>query len=75
MDWRYLRRRGINILSLSGSVGATLVGLAFLFWILWVTLSYGVSAIDLALFTENTPAPGGPHQAPLADWQTRSSAV
>jgi len=58
MDWRYLRRRGINILSLSGSVGATLVGLAFLFWILWVTLSYGVSAIDLALFTENTPAPG-----------------
>jgi len=58
MDWRYLRRRGINILSLTGSVGATLIGLAFLFWILWVTLSYGVSAIDWALFTENTPAPG-----------------
>ena len=58
IDWRYLRRRGINIFNLAGSVLATAFGLFWLTWILWTTLSYGVSAIDWNLFTQNTPAPG-----------------
>lgn len=59
MDWRYLRRRSVNIFNLTASVLATVFGLFWLFWIIWTTLSYGFSAIDLNLFTENTPAPGG----------------
>ena len=58
MDWRYLRRRGVNIFNLAGSMLATVFGLFWLTWILWTTLSYGVSAIDWNLFTQNTPAPG-----------------
>ncbi len=58
MDWRYLRRRGVNIFNLTGSMLATVFGLFWLTWILWTTLSYGVSAIDWNLFTQNTPAPG-----------------
>jgi len=59
MDWRYLRRRTLNIVNLSGSVLATLFGLVWLFWILWVTFSAGFSAIDWNLFTQDTPPPGG----------------
>ena len=59
MDWRYLRRRTLNIVNLSGSVLATLFGLFWLFWILWVTFSAGFSAIDWNLFTQDTPPPGG----------------
>jgi phosphate transport system permease protein len=58
MDWRYLRRRSINIVNLTGSVLATVFGLFWLFWILWTTFSYGFSAFDLSLFQQNTPAPG-----------------
>jgi phosphate transport system permease protein len=58
MNWLYLRRRGINIVNLTGSVLATLFGLFWLFWILWTTFSYGISAFDLSLFQQNTPAPG-----------------
>ena len=58
MNWLYLRRRGVNILNLTGSVLATLFGLFWLFWILWTTLSYGISSFDLAMFRQNTPAPG-----------------
>jgi phosphate transport system permease protein len=59
MDWRYFRRRTLNIFNLSGSVVATIFGLVWLFWILWTTLSYGFAAFDWNLFTQNTPAPGG----------------
>ena len=59
MDWRYLRRRTVNIVNLSGSVLATVFGLFWLFWIIWTTLSYGVTAIDWNLFRLDTPAPGG----------------
>lgn len=59
MDWRYLRRRALNIFNLSGSVLATAFGLMWLFWILWTTLSYGFAAFDWTLFTQDTPAPGG----------------
>ncbi|MDH4133293.1 MAG: phosphate ABC transporter permease PstA [Gammaproteobacteria bacterium] len=58
MDWRYLRRRTLNILSLTGSVVATVFGLVWLFWILWTTFSLGFAALSLTLFQENTPAPG-----------------
>lgn len=58
VDWRYLRRRSLNLFNLSGSALATLFGLFWLIWILWVTLSYGVSAFDWTLFTDGTPAPG-----------------
>jgi phosphate transport system permease protein len=58
MSWLYLRRRGINIINLTGSVLATLFGLFWLFWILWTTFSYGISSFNLAMFQQNTPAPG-----------------
>jgi phosphate transport system permease protein len=58
MDWRYFRRRTVNIMSLFGSVLATAFGLIWLFWILWTTFSYGFSAFDLNMFQQNTPAPG-----------------
>ncbi len=58
IDWRFLRRRGINLFNLTGSVLATVFGLFWLIWILWTTLSYGISAIDWKLFVQNTPAPG-----------------
>jgi len=58
MNWLYLRRRGVNIINLTGSVLATLFGLFWLFWILWTTISYGISAFDLSMFQQNTPAPG-----------------
>jgi len=57
MDWRYFRRRSVNIVNLTGAVLATAFGLFWLFWILWTTLSYGVSAIDWSLFQQDTPAP------------------
>jgi phosphate transport system permease protein len=59
MDWRYFRRRATNVFNLSGSVFATLFGLFWLFWILWTTLSYGITALDWSIFTQDTPAPGG----------------
>jgi phosphate transport system permease protein len=58
VNWRYLRRRSVNLFNLFGSVLATAFGLFWLIWILWTTLSYGVSAFDWTLFTEGTPAPG-----------------
>ena len=58
IDWRFLRRRSVNIFNLTGSVLATVFGLFWLTWILWTTLSYGISAIDWKLFVQNTPAPG-----------------
>jgi phosphate transport system permease protein len=59
MDWRYLRRRTVNIINLTASVLATGFGLFWLLWILWTTVSYGISAVDWTLFQQSTPAPGG----------------
>jgi phosphate transport system permease protein len=58
MDWRYLRRRTVNIVNITASVLMTLFGLFWLVWILWTTLAYGFSALDLTLFQQSTPAPG-----------------
>jgi phosphate transport system permease protein len=50
----YLRRRVANALALALSAGATLIGLFFLGWILWVTLQQGLSALGPRLFTQIT---------------------
>jgi len=57
-DALFLKRRIINGMALLLSGCAALIGLGFLFWILWTTLSNGLSAMSLALFTEMTPPPG-----------------
>lgn len=57
-DWRYRRRRAVNIVNLSASVLTTAFGLFWLVWILWTTISQGIAALDWSLFTQNTPAPG-----------------
>lgn len=50
----YRKRYVLNILALSLSGVATLLGLTFLAWILWVTLSRGISAFSARLFTKIT---------------------
>ena len=50
----YLRRRALNALALALSTGATLLGLFFLGWILWVTLRQGLGAFGPRLFTRIT---------------------
>jgi len=50
----YLRRRITNVIALSLSVLATVIGLTFLAWILWETLRQGISAMHLNLFTKIT---------------------
>ncbi|MFC4762620.1 phosphate ABC transporter permease PstA [Dyella koreensis] len=50
----YLRRRITNAIALGLSTFATLIGLAFLAWILWETLRQGISAININLFTKIT---------------------
>ena len=55
-QWRNLK----NALAMSLAVLAAVLGLAVLGWILWTTLSRGLSALSLALFTEATPPPEMP---------------
>ena len=55
---RYLRRRFWNIFNLGMAMATTLFGLFWLVWILWTTLAYGAGALNLELFTGDTPAPG-----------------
>ena len=50
----HARRRAVNVLALILSSGATLLGLIFLAWILWVTLQNGLHAINVRLFTKIT---------------------
>jgi phosphate transport system permease protein len=54
MNSPYLRRRITNGLAMAMSTLATLIGLAFLAWILWETLRQGVSALNPKLFTKIT---------------------
>ncbi len=54
----YLKRRFYNALTMVLSGMATLFGLFFLTWILWVTFSKGFNAFGLHLFTQMTPPPG-----------------
>lgn len=52
------RRRFWNAFNLTMAVLATGFGLFWLLWILWTTLDAGFAALDLRLFTQDTPAPG-----------------
>ncbi|HUC60409.1 MAG TPA: phosphate ABC transporter permease PstA [Alphaproteobacteria bacterium] len=54
----YHRRRFVNRFNMTFSVLVTALGILFLAWILGTLLYYGVAGVSLALFTENTPAPG-----------------
>jgi phosphate transport system permease protein len=57
-DRIFLKRRIVNGVSLVLSGLAALFGLFWLVWILWTTISKGVDAMSLQLFTEMTPPPG-----------------
>ena len=54
----YRRRQLANTIGLSLSMGSMVLGLAVLLWILTVLLTNGLSALDLNMFTQDTPAPG-----------------
>ena len=54
----YAKRKRVNKIGLTLSMGAMVLGMIFLFWILSVLLIKGLSALDLSLFIHSTPAPG-----------------
>jgi phosphate transport system permease protein len=54
----FTKRKRANKIGLTLSMGAMLLGMIFLFWILGVLLFKGFSAIDLNIFIHSTPAPG-----------------
>ncbi|WP_029463113.1 phosphate ABC transporter permease PstA [Serpentinimonas barnesii] len=56
----YNSRRRKNAAIMGFSMVASVIGLSILLWILYVLFSNGFYAIDWALFTEDTPAPGTP---------------
>jgi phosphate transport system permease protein len=58
MESLYRRRRIANAVALTLSLAATVFGLFWLAWILWTAFSNGVAAMNFALFTQMTPAPG-----------------
>ncbi|MDZ4075496.1 MAG: phosphate ABC transporter permease PstA [Hylemonella sp.] len=53
----YQRRKRVNILALTLSLGAMVFGLFWLFWILWETLRLGVGGLAWATLTQMTPPP------------------
>ncbi|QHE76654.1 phosphate ABC transporter permease PstA [Hydrogenophaga sp. PBL-H3] len=54
----YKRRQRANTVGLTLSMGAMVLGLVVLLWILSVLLSNGLAALDWNMFTQSTPAPG-----------------
>jgi phosphate transport system permease protein len=55
----YAKRKRANKIGLTLSMSAMVLGMIFLFWILSVLVIKGFSAIDLNLFTSNTPGSDG----------------
>ncbi len=51
-------RKLVASIALGASGVATLIGLAFLAWILWTLFSKGFGGLSWSVFTQNTPAPG-----------------
>lgn len=51
------RRKVVNTIALTLSLGAMAFGLVWLIWILWDTLILGVQGLNAATFTESTPPP------------------
>jgi phosphate transport system permease protein len=58
MNRRFVRKV-VNYIALCLSGLATAVGLFFLGAILWTLVSRGIAGMSVALFTQNTPPPGG----------------
>ncbi|MDO5504835.1 MAG: phosphate ABC transporter permease PstA [Pseudoxanthomonas suwonensis] len=56
-DGLYMRRRITNAVAIMLATAAALFGLLFLGWILWTLLTKGLSNLNLALFTMDTPPP------------------
>lgn len=54
----YKRRQRANAIGLTLSMGAMVLGLFVLLWILSVLLTNGLAALDWNMFTQSTPAPG-----------------
>ncbi len=54
----YKRRQLANTVGLTLSMGAMVLGLFVLLWILSVLFTNGFAALDWNMFTESTPAPG-----------------
>ncbi|MEZ5644202.1 MAG: phosphate ABC transporter permease PstA [Burkholderiaceae bacterium] len=54
----YNKRRRTNLVGMTLSMVAMGLGLVVLLWILVVLFGNGLSAIDLNMFTQDTPAPG-----------------
>lgn len=52
------RRRIVDLLSKILMGAATVVGVFFLFWILWATFRLGIPGMHWSLFTKDTPPPG-----------------
>ena len=52
------RRRAADVAAFLFATAATIFGLVWLFWILWVTFRQGASALAPRLFTQMTPPPG-----------------
>jgi phosphate transport system permease protein len=51
------RRKRVNIIALSLSLGAMAFGLFWLFWILWETFRLGFGGLTFAALTQMTPPP------------------
>jgi len=54
----YGARRAKNLIAQALSILAAIFGMFWLVWIMWTTLSKGLAAINLDLFTQMTPPPG-----------------
>ena len=54
----YKARQRANAIGLTLSMGAMVLGLVVLLWILSVLLTNGLAALDWNMFTQSTPAPG-----------------
>ena len=60
VDYRvaaFARRKRVNYVALTLSLGAMVFGLFWLFWILWETLRLGIGGLAWATFTQMTPPP------------------
>ncbi len=55
---RYVRRRLVNTIVITLSIGATVLGLGWLVLILGSLVYQGLSGLSLAVFTQMTPPPG-----------------
>ena len=53
---KFGRRKLVNKIALVLSLAAMAFGLFWLFWILWETIRLGIGGINLATFTQMTPA-------------------